>query len=390
MKKFVVLSLAISISIGSVIAQMGKVSSALSYIDQGLLDKAKEALDQAFLNEKSKNNPKTFVAKGKLCQEVFNSDNPKFKSLITNPLEEAYAAYEKALQLDPKGSIKKQLSLNSTYILLGNDFNKQGAQQFEAKDYKGALESFENDIKIVSSDVYIGVIDSGTYFNAGLAAYNGKMYDKAIPYFQKCTDMKYEGTQPHFLIYQSYMEKGDTTTAEDVLKKTRELYPDNKDVILQLLDHYYKTNKVNEAFTHLTTAKATDPNNYSLYWVEGALYMKQEKWTQAIPALVKSAELKPDLFDLQYNLGVCYYNLAVEMFKEAETIMDVNKYNAAIRPANETFIKAIPFFEKANQLKPEDVDALRNLKELYFRLRTINPDYETKYNEVVRKLEGKQ
>jgi tetratricopeptide (TPR) repeat protein len=389
MKKIVLLSLAISISIGSAIAQMGKVSSAISFTDQGLLDKAKEALDQAFLNEKSMNNPKTFVAKGKLYQAIFNSDNPKFKSLVTNPLEEAYAAYEKALKLDPKGSIKKQLSLNSNYLLLGNDFIKQGAQKFEAKDFKGAFESFENNIKIASSDVYIGVVDSGTYFNAGLAAFNGKIYDKAIPYFQKCADMKYEGTQPHLLIYQSYMEKGDTSTAEVVLKKTLELYPDNQDVILQLLDHYYKANKIPEAFSYLSTAKAKDPNNFSLYWVEGALNMKQEKWDEAIVSLTKSAELKPDLFDLQYNLGVCYYNKAFVMFKEAETIMDVNKYNTAIAPANETFEKAIPFFEKASQLKPDDIDAMRNLKELYFKLRVIKPEYLPKYNEIVKKMEGK-
>ena len=34
-------------------------------------------------------------------------------------------------------------------------------------------------------------------------------------------------------------------------------------------------------------------------------------------ALTKSVELKPDLFDTQFNLGVCYYNKAVAMFQEA-------------------------------------------------------------------------
>jgi len=100
-------------------------------------------------------------------------------------------------------------------------------------------------------------------------------------------------------------------------------------------------------------------------------------------------EIKGDEYNTQFNLGVCYYNKAVEMFKQAETIMDINKYNAAIKPANETFEGAIPYFEKASTLKPTDMDSLRNLKELYFRLRTIKPEYETKYNEVVKKLEGK-
>jgi hypothetical protein len=53
------------------------------------------------------------------------------------------------------------------------------------------------------------------------------------------------------------------------------------------------------------------------------------------------------------------------------------------------FTNAIPYFEKASSIKPEDVDAMRNLKELYFRLRTIKPEYEAKYNEIMKKLEGK-
>jgi hypothetical protein len=46
MRKIVLLISAIIMTIG-VSAQKGKVSSALSFIDQGALDKAKEAIDQA-------------------------------------------------------------------------------------------------------------------------------------------------------------------------------------------------------------------------------------------------------------------------------------------------------------------------------------------------------
>ena len=388
MKKFLVLILAICISIGAV-AQMGKVTSAISFMDQGALDKAKDALDQAFLNEKSKDNPKTYAAKGKLCQEVFKSENPKFKALYANPLEEAYLAYQKAIELDPKGSIKKQFSLNNTYQLLGNDFITEGVKKFEAQDYEAALKSFEYNIKVASSDVYLGVIDSGIYFNAGLAAYNGKIYAKAIPYFKKCIEMKYENTMPYFLEYQSYMALKDTVNAGETLQGAFKAYPDNQDVILQLVDFYMKNNKLQDAFSYINLAMSKDPNNYSLHWAKGVLYMKQEKYDEAIVCLTKSVELKGDLYDTQFNLGVCYYNKAVELFQKTQEIMDVAKYNAALGEANAVFINAIPYFEKANSIKTDDVDALRNLKELYYRLRTVKPEYQAKYDETVKKLEGK-
>src|SRR5665647_1166552 len=47
MKKLFLLIATISISFGAM-SQKGKVTSALSLIEQGSLDKAKEALDQAF------------------------------------------------------------------------------------------------------------------------------------------------------------------------------------------------------------------------------------------------------------------------------------------------------------------------------------------------------
>lgn len=388
MKKFLVLIMAVSISIGAV-AQMGKVTSALTFIESQALDKAKEALDEALINEKSMNSPKTYVAKGKLCQEVFKSENPKFKALYENPLEEAYASYEKALQLDPKGTTKKQFSLNSTYLLLGNDFITQGAQKFEAQDFEGALKSFELNMKIASSDKYIGIIDSGVYFNAGLSAYNGKMFDKAIPYFKKCTEIKYEGTTPYFLEYQAYMSIKDTTNAGLTLQRAFKEYPENQDVLLQLVDFYMKNNKLADAFSYINLAKSKDPNNYSLHWAESVLFMKQEKYSEAIACLTKSIELKGDVYETQFNLGVCYYNKAVELIREADVIMDAKKYSEAVAKANSVFIEAIPYFEKSSSLKPNDIDALRNLKELYFRLRTVKPEYESKYNEVVKKIEGK-
>jgi len=387
MKKLFCIITAISITCGT-FAQMGKVNTALSYIDQGMLDKAKEALDQALVNEKSKDNPKTWVAKGRLAQEVFRSDNPKFKSFYEDPLQEALAAYEKALELDTKGSIEKQLKLNNTYVQLGNDFITQGVQRFEAQDYEGALKSFESNIKIATSDLYIGVPDTGIYFNAGLAAFNAKIYDKAIQYFQKCADMKYEGPTPYFLIYNCYRELKDMANAESILKKAAELFPDNQDVLLNLIDFYMANDKISEAFSYLEMAKSKNPNDYTLLWAEGVLYMKQEKYDEAIESLKKSVELKGDEYNTQFNLGVCYYNKAVAMFQKANEIMDVPTYNAAINEANNVFVQAIPYFEKAATIKKDDPDSLRNLKELYFRLRTVYPEYESKYQEVVKKLES--
>jgi tetratricopeptide (TPR) repeat protein len=381
MKKFFLLIAIVSVSFGAM-AQKGKVTSALSFIDQGALDKAKEAIDQAMVDEKSMNWFNTFFAKGKLCQAIFKSDNPGFKALYTDPLGEAYAAYEKSMELDPKGGTKKRIITGMIYNSLALDLYAQGSSQFEAKEFEGALKSFETQIKITESDNYAGAIDTGMYYNAGLAAINCSKYQNAIKYFEKCADMKYLGITPYYQIYESYLGLGDTIKAESILKSLPDKFPGDKTITLQLIDLYIKSNKNDEALKHLQIAKEADPTNYSLYFAEGIIYLNQSKFDEAITDLTKSVEIKSDLYDSQYGLGAAYINKASDMFVKANDIMDVNKYSAAIDEAMVVFTKALPYMEKANELKPDDVFAMRSLKELYYRLKMTD-----KYDAIKAKLD---
>jgi tetratricopeptide (TPR) repeat protein len=368
-------------------AQKGKVTSAQGFIEQGALDKAKEAIDQALVNEKTANWPNTYFVKGKLAQASYESDNPTYKAYYPDPLAEAYASYEKAIQLDPKGGIKKKIITNMVYSSLAADFYNQGSQRFEAKDFKGALSSFEKQIEITESDKYAGAIDTGMYYNAGLAATNSGDYNAAIKYFEKCTEMKYLGITPYYQIYESYMALGDTAKAESILTNLPKQFPGDKTITLQLIDLYIKSNKHDEAMKYIKQAKEEDPNNYSLYFAAGIMFLNQNKYDDAITELTKSIELNPDIFDTQYGLGAAYINKASDMFVKANEIMDVKKYSDAVDQANQVYAKALPYMEKAHELNPKDVYTMRSLQELYYRLKQTD-----KYEKIKAELnaaEGK-
>ena len=387
MKKFLLLIAFISITVGAM-SQKGKVSSALSYIDQGILDKAKDAIDQALVDEKSKDWFNTYFAKGKLCQASFKSDNPKFKEFYKDPLAEAYSSYEKAMELDPKGTIKKKIITNLIYNSLAADLFSQGSTRFEAKDYPGALKSFETQITITESDKFAGAVDTGMYYNAGLAAVNSSKYQEAIKYFEKCAEMKYLSITPYYQIYQSYLGLGDTVKAEAVLKNLTNIFPNDKTVTLQLIDLYIKSNKNDEALKYIKMAKENEPTNYSLFFAAGIIYLNQNKYDDAISELSKSIEIKPDYFDTQYGLGAAYINKAAEMFKAANEIMDVKKYSDAVDVANGVYAKALPYMEKAIELKPDDVYALGSLQELYYRLKAKDASLAPKYEATKAKLDA--
>jgi predicted Zn-dependent protease len=195
--------------------------------------------------------------------------------------------------------------------------------------------------------------------------------------------MQYLGVSPYFQISQSYLEMGDTLKAESLLTSLPEKFPGNKNITLQLIDLYIKAGKNDEALKHLAIAKADDPTNYSLHFAEGIIYLNQNKFDEAIADLTKSVELKSDLYDSQYGLGAAYINKASDMFVKANDIMDVVKYNAAIDEAMKVFAQALPYMEKANELKANDVYAMRSLKELYYRLKMTD-----KYNDIKAKLDA--
>ena len=382
MKKFILLVAVISISVGAM-SQQGKVTSALSLIDQGQLDKAKEAIDQALVDDKSANWPNTFYAKGRLAQASWESENPKFKAFYPDPLAEAYAAYEKSMELDPKGQMKKKIITSMTYSQLASDLYIQGSDQFEAKDFKNALKSFETQITISEGDIYVGSIDTGMYYNAGLAAINSGDPQTAIKYFQQCADMKYLGITPYYQIYESYLGMGDTIKAEATLMELPKLFPDDKTITLQLIDLYIKSGKNEDAQKYIKVAKEADPTNYTLYFASGIIYLNEEKYDDAIVELQKSIDINPEVFDTQYGIGAAHINKAAEMFKAANEIMDVKKYSDAVDQANAVYAKALPFMEKAHQLSPEDTYTMESLKELYYRMKKTD-----KYNEIKALLDA--
>ena len=382
MKKTILLVALVSFSIGAM-SQKGAVTSALNFTDQGDLAKAKEALDRALVHPKSANLPNTFFAKGKLAEAVFESDNPSYKGLYSDPLNEAYAAYEKAMQLDPKGQIKRRIMTSMAYSTLADNFYYHGGDLFEAGDFAGSLKSFETQITIVEGDLFVGGIDTGMYYNAGVAALNAEKYDAALKYFNKCVEMQYMGIAPYYQIYETHLAKGDAATAEATLVELPKLFPNDKSVTLQLIDLYIKSEKNDLAQKYITDAKRDDPSNSILYFAAGIIYLNEENYDSAIKELERSIELDPEFYDTQYGIGAAYINKAAAMFRTANDIEDVRQYNAAVEDANNTYAKALPYMEKAHQLAPNDVYAMQNLKELYYRLQMTD-----KYDAISAKIDA--
>jgi hypothetical protein len=99
MKKLAFLSVLV-LSVMFVGAQNSKINSAITYKkpEYNQLDKAKEAIDQAIVHEKTLNNPKAWKVRGEVYQAIAQTQDEKFKALCTFPLDTALASYKKAVR----------------------------------------------------------------------------------------------------------------------------------------------------------------------------------------------------------------------------------------------------------------------------------------------------
>ncbi len=392
MKRTIIL-LTFVFAVSAVFAQKGKVTTAQNYKDTGKLDKAVEAINEAIDSsdekaEKSVIWPRTWEMRGEIYQAIFQSEDENVKKLSDDPLQVAFDSYKKAIELDTKGSFEKSIKIKLT--LLTNDFTNQAINAFNDNNYAQALNSFErileiNEMPMIKND-NPDVVDTVIIFNTGLAAYNAEQYDKAVKYYTEAAKYGYNGARTYSLIASSYQNKqtaADTTKALDILKEGFEKYPEDNGVLTSMIQIYLDMNKTEEAMKYLEMAISQDPNNATFYFAQGTLYEKIEDEANAIKMYEKALEIDPQFYNANYNLGALYYNKGVKQIEIANAVPanENEKYVAETKKADIWWEKALPFMEKCQELKPDDIMTLESLKNLYYRMKDMD-----KYNAVLEKL----
>ncbi|WP_282013880.1 tetratricopeptide repeat protein [Marinifilum flexuosum] len=377
-------------SVSSVFAQKSKITGAQNYLTSGKLDKAKEAIDEGIKHEKCVNYPKAYLVKGKVYQGIFESPLPVYKSLEKNPLDIAYAAYLKALELDQKGKMLKPVKAQMTNMI--PDYTNEAVTRYNEKDYAGALAAFEIVLEIESMNFFKDnqVVDTIVIYNAGMAAQKAEKYDKAIKYYKQSIDYKYGGAKTYAYLSKVLKAKGNEKEAVEYIQKGFELFPNDSDMLVELINYYMFGGEPQKAADYLDKAIALDPNNASFYSAKGQLYDKMGELDNAITMYKKSIELDPEAFIPRYNLAIIVSNKVSKHHKEVNEILDAKKYNEAIKEVYAEYENVIPYFESALEVKPGEKNTLLILKEIYFKLRNQKEAYLEKYNEVKSQLDNIQ
>lgn len=365
------LTLTLSLAVLGLAAQNANVVNAYNYMQDGQLAKAVEYIEPATLDAKSGISEKTWRYRGDIYRLIALGEDAALKAQFPEAIDRAIESYMKANELDTKGSYKKEN--NAALMALQGASLNAGNDAFSAKEYDKAIARYAQSERVAKS---FGQVDTNAVFNSALA-YESKGDDaNAIKRYREALAAGYAKPEIYRYIGSLQNKAQDLDGAITTVREGRAKYPDNKDLILDEMQYLLAANRSEEAESSVKLALEKDPGNAVLWSVLGGLYDKKaadskdeatmmQWYDKAEEAYKKSIEKDPKFFDAYFNIGVLYNNRAASEYEKCNAIKSDAEYMKCKSVADATYLKAIPFFEQAHALNPEDVQTIQQLMKLY-------------------------
>ena len=314
----------------------------------------------------------------------YNSDGVLEFYLVTKPavegdlLGKAVEALEKAKSVDAKGS--KAKDINQLMQDIHGKIANEALSEYLGGNFEKAANLFKQAAACAENPI-LGKVDSlNTYYTALVSNMAGNN-EQAIDYYKRCLDLGfYQNGNTFSNLAEVYRSSGDTLACKDVLEKGFVQFPENDGILIGLINLYIDSkDDTGRLFELIHAAQNLNPTNASLFYVEGNVYKQLGDVENAAKLYLKSAEVDPKYTFGPLGLGALYYDKAIELQTKAGEELDDNKYFALIKEMDGYLEKAIDPFEKSfnltedNELKSAIAEYLKNI---YFRLRDKNPEYE--------------
>jgi len=270
-----------------------------------------------------------------------------------NDLKEAATYYEKAAELNPedvtahnnlgfvytqRGDVEKgmeqfQLAVRldpnnvEAHNNLGSLFLGQGKYDQAMLELNRALEirPDNQDAMINLGTVYMSLNDyakaedlflkvlerdnksAEAYGQLGFLYLLKEEFDKALSYYQEVLRLQPDDPKSYYYIGKAYQALGQKDAAMRAWQKSLDLKPDAAGIHLDLGNLYFEMDDFEKARHEWGIAFAGKLVDIPTHLMNmGMLYFQLEQYEMAIRAWQKVSELKPDDFNLHYNLSLAY------------------------------------------------------------------------------------
>lgn len=365
--------------------QKPNINKALKSFQEGKLAEAKEMIDAATTYEKTMNDGKTWYYRGLIYAAIDTTSNEQFKALESNALAVALESFDKADKMGKAGSeyfITDGASImpitkSQQIEMLANYYLDKGIKQFQDEaDNEASLTSLAKTQLIAEKGFkekpYAN--DTLTYYVTALVAQQSDSLDLAIENANKYLEKGGKGKDAYLILYQIYSNgpKEDRDKALEVVRKGKKALPNNPDFPKLEIGLLIDMNKIDEAKTNLETALKSEPDNKILHFYLGYTNSRTDKLEEAKKNFNDALKIDPNYFDAQYYLAQLYLIDANKILDQLKSLglsaADKKKAAELDKQLVEKFKIALPYWERAEQLNPKDIDVLERLRTIYYYL----------------------
>ncbi|REG88114.1 tetratricopeptide repeat protein [Winogradskyella sediminis] len=326
-------------------------------------------------------------------------------------IDEAITSLENLKDLESKmGKLKYTQKANEMTTGMVNTFLTKANEAFTKKDYKVAAKRFEKVYRMSPKDtLYL--------YYAASSAVSEPDYETALDYYIELKNLGYNGAEMNY--YATNVETGEEENFSDkasrdfsVKAKLHKLPREKKsasktaEIVKNIALIYVSQGENEKALGAMADARKENPDDIGLLLSEANVYLKMGNRERFKELMEEATEKDPNNAELQYNLGVlaaeggnseeaikyyekavainpnyvdAYTNIAVVILDgEAKIVEEMNalgtskadniKYDELKEKRTKVYEKAIPYLEKALELKNTNIDAARTLMNIYSAL----------------------
>ena len=333
------------------------------------------------------------------CNYYFNNGGILEIIEVTAPiyedaLENARVAYTKANEVDVKQTKIKDINAGLEDIArkyIGDAYNS-----YQFGDLAKASVLFEKAANASATEP-LNKIDTTAIYNAGFTAWMVQDYERAKSFFLTCLDIPYyhEDGEVYSKLADVYSKLGDKESTVKTLETGFTQFPQSQSILIGLINYYLENNEnPNRLFELIDMAKKNEPNNASLYYVEGNIYNELRQTEQdeakiaeylakAVAAYDACEGVNPAYEFGHIGKGVMFYNYAIEIQEKANLEFDDKKYMALVEQFEAALLNSLEPFEKAYAVSVDSnlkVNIAEYLKNIYYRFVSKGAEYEAGYN----------
>lgn len=373
------------------------VRSASKNFKSGDLTVALSEVETAITDPETGSDPETYLLKAQIQTKMFGSDSSNTESTVEvgqAALNTFNEAFEKGgsnkedgvgedIYAEDMPGVPENLRPYSIYTLKNTAFDK-GIERFNAEDLEMAYSFFDLAGQIDLSDTTV-------HYNAGYLANDLGKYEEAKKHFNYLLDVEeYDKTNAYLFLVQILSgEDQNPEAAYDVVMRGREDYPEDKILAEYEIQLLLQLNKMDDAMASIQEALKNDPNNPGILLRSGYLKEQSGDVDGALEDYKKSVEADPDFYDGNYYTGALLLEKSREILAELNSLSDdewEKRSEEMGTAANKNYEEAVPYFEKALEIRPDNTELMVILYQVHTRLK--NTEEAEKYNSKLVELKG--